>query len=64
MRTFLPNLQETAQKCVVSFQEFLNEYRLIYLGIDKFGIICYTLLTVKKGDIKNESNENGKTYSQ
>ena len=32
----------------------LDEYRLIYLGVDKFGIICYTLDTVKKGDIENE----------
>lgn len=46
------------------FWEFLDEYRLSYLGVDKLGIICYTLLTVKKGEIKNKSNENGKTYSQ
>ena len=30
---------------------FLDEYRLIYLGVDKFGIICYTLVIVKKGEI-------------
>ena len=30
---------------------FLDEYRLIYLGVDKLGIICYTLVIVKKGEI-------------
>ena len=34
------------------FWKFLDEYRLIYLGVAKLGIICYTLITVKKGDIK------------
>ena len=46
------------------FFYFLDECRLIYLGVDKLGIICYTLVTIKEGEIKNESNENGKTYSQ
>ena len=31
---------------------FLDEYRLIYLGVDKLGIICYTLVIVKKGENK------------
>lgn len=30
---------------------FLDEVRLIYLGVDKLGIICYTLVIVKKGEI-------------
>ena len=34
---------------------FLDEYRLIYFIVDKLEILCYTLVTVKKGDIKNES---------
>ena len=51
--------EKTAQKCAVSFF-ILDEYRLIYLGVDKFGIICYTLVTVKKGDIKNDFYYKGK----
>ena len=39
---------------------FLDEYRLIYLGVDKLGIICYTLVTIKKGDIKNDFYYKGK----
>ena len=50
-----------AQKCAVSF---LDEYRLINFILDKLEILCYTLVTIKEGEIKNESNENGKTYSQ
>ena len=30
----------------------LDEYRLIYLGVDKLGIICYTLVTIKEGENK------------
>lgn len=29
----------------------LDEYRLIYLDVDKLEILWYTLLTVKKGEI-------------
>ena len=32
----------------------LDEFRLINFILDKLEILCYTLLTVKKGDIKNE----------
>ena len=46
------------------FFYFLDEVRLIYFILDKLEDLCYTLVIVKKGDIKNESNENGKTYSQ
>lgn len=31
---------------------FLDEYRLIYLGVDKLGIMCYTLVTIKKEENK------------
>lgn len=42
------------------FLKFLDEYRLIYLGVDKLRIICYTLVTVKKGEFKNDFYYKGK----
>lgn len=42
------------KRCIRAVFYSLDEYRLIYLGVDKFGIICYTLVIVKKGDNKNE----------
>ena len=42
------------------FPEFLDEFRLIYLGVDKLEILCYTLVIVKKGDIKNDFYYKGK----
>ena len=32
--------------------------------LDNYKNLCYNLVTVKKGEIKNGSNENGKGYSQ
>ena len=41
-----------AHFCAVFY--FLDEYRLIYFILDKLEDLCYTLVTVKKGDIENE----------
>ena len=46
--------KEMAQKCAVSFWEFLDEFRLINFILDKLENLYYTLDTVKKGDIENE----------
>ena len=42
------------------FFYFLDEYRLNNFILDNYKILCYTLVTVKKGDIKNDFYHKGK----